>query len=303
LVGTFFLLAFFFVNPPVRLIDDLTKYAKKYAEKPKDSSFIPLDKSTQDFLDVEHRKIIDEIKLRIEEQDSWFHYKFILIGGMVALFMGQLGFGKKESSTSDKASKSLKDIVTGESTYAILALSCVVALIIDMHIRMHNYDIQQLGLWIANFVEPSYVTPKDIAAGFRPWEQFLRTDDPAGMHLDNLHAFAYSFHLHFVSIFIYLLYAVVLQEVCLGFADNEKSSRQKMIVITGFVFVQSSALAFTFIAHAVPGSVTMKLLPFNYMANGWVSTAYYLVPLFFIVMLHLPYLLLIRKSAPNPLRK
>jgi hypothetical protein len=306
LVGMFLLLAFFFVPPPIRLIPELTEYAgkraedaKKYRENPKDFNFTPLDKSTQDFLDIEHHKVIDEIKLRIEEEDSWFHYKFILIGGTIAIFLGQLGFGEKRNSVTNEPNERLKSIFTAESTYSILVLSCVIALFIDMHIRRHYYAIQQLGLWIANYVEPSYVTPKDVASGFRPWEQFLRSANPSGVLLDSLKRLADSFHQHFMTIFIYLLYSIVLQEICLGFVNNERSQRQKFIVITGFVFVQISALVFTFVAHMMPAALVMQLIPFGSMVNSWQSTLYYLIPLFLIVTLHLPYLFLLRKSAPS----
>jgi hypothetical protein len=243
-------------------------------------------------LEVEHQKVVDEIKLRLEQQDSWFHYKFILIGGVIAIFLGQLGFKKVRVSSDDiKADKPLPDVLSTDSTYLVLALACVIALIIDMHIRSNIFGIQELGLWIRSYVEPSYLTPRDQESGFRFWEEFLRIDNPPGQHLDNRYRLASSIHLHFMTSVIYLIYVIALQQLCIA---RQSWEWRKQIVLAGFLFVHVAILIFAFVAHTVPLALEMKITPFEIWSTGWQTPAYYLIPLFFLITINLPYLLLFR---------
>lgn len=292
LVATFVVLSLLFLSPSIRLTDKLQEYAKSEGRN-------SLDRSTMQYLEVENQKVIEEIKLRTEAQDSWFHYKFILTGGMVALLLGQIGLGhfgsdRKEQPAGGKSRRWVKDFFSSEAAYLILALSCVVGFIIDMHLRSQHYANQRLGLWLAYYVEPSFVTAKDMGLGFRPWEQLLRASDSA--YLDNLYRLFYSLHLHYMTVFIYLLYSLLLQGVCLGFEHNEKNEGQRLAVMAGFIFVLLSAFAFTLVAHTIPGIFVMHLIPFEMYENGLWSMLYYLIPVPFLVALHLPYLLLVRNS-------
>lgn len=315
LVVTFAALCFLFLSPPVRLTEDLEAYKKSvkdaweecknnkqdWEQCKKDrqgKSRITLDASTVDYLKVEHQKVNDEIRLRTEAQDSWFHYKFILTGGMVALLLGQIGLGEfgldvRARSAASKPRRWMKNIFSSESAYLILALSCVVSLTIDMHIRSQSAANQRLGLWVSNFVEPSLVAPPDMDMGFLPWEQLLRAPT-TGLWTDSLYRIAYGLHLHYMTIFIYLLYSWQLQGVCLEYEGCEKNHGQRMAVAVSYVFVLLSAFAFTFVSHMIPPTAEISLFHSGKFVDGVVGTLYYLIPLPILAALHLPYLWLVR---------
>lgn len=289
LIIAFFLLALLFVSPPIR-----------YSNTTTDRTFpdsIDKDEPSTQFIAAEYQKAIDEIKFRLEQQDSWYHYKFIFIGGLLALFLGQTGllsglFKGRPSASANADYSRIKNILTADSNYAVMVLACVLALIVDMHLRNHMFSMQTLGLWIANYVEPSYF-PKHPGNGFYPWEQFIRNPHSSSLHLDSLYRLAFSTHLHFMTTIIYLLYLTVFQQICLTF--NKIGGRmRKQIILLGFVFVHLSVLAFIFVAHAVPSTYEMLLIPFNRWANGWISLSYYIIPWLVLVALNLPYLLFIR---------
>src|SRR3712207_5661276 len=75
----FLLLNLLFVSRPIQLKDAPAPPA-------------PVEGLLLELAKTEHQKAIDEIKLRMEQEDTWFHYKFIFVGGMVAFFLGYLGF-------------------------------------------------------------------------------------------------------------------------------------------------------------------------------------------------------------------
>jgi hypothetical protein len=284
LIVIFFFLALFFVSPGVR-------YSQQDASlrTPVRIVVSPSDPKTDELIKIEHQKAIEEIKLRLEMQDSWYHYKFIIIGGIFALFLGQTGLSiGRSTATAKKSTKRFNDILTAGSNYSILVLAVVIALAIDMHIRNGMFGVQTIGLWIAYYVEPSY--PVTV---YFPWEQFLRQLNSPSIHLDSLYKLGFSLHLHFLTIAVYLVYVIVLQQICLT-SNRRVRDGQKPIVIFGFLLVHLAALGFVFVAHAIPGAYAMNLIPFTRWASGWWNVGYYLIPWFFLVAVNLPYLLFLR---------
>lgn len=250
------------------------------------------EERTDDLIRLEYMKGVDEIKLRLEQWDSWYHYKFIVIGGMFALFLGQTGLTIGVRSQSEaKPRKRFKETIAGASAYAMLALAVVISLVIDMHIRNNMFAIQTIGLWIANYVEPSYASTTAF-----PWEQFLREAHSPSIRIDSLYRIGFSFHLHFMTIAVYLLYVIVLQQICLSW-NKRTSPATKHIVVFGFLLVHLTALAFVFVAHAVPGRYAMNLIPSERWETGWQNVGYYILPLIFLIALNLPYLLLGRSRS------
>lgn len=292
----FIFLTLLFVSPPIRYAADASK-----------RSFTPFneatskDSPTRELITLEHAKAVDEIKFRLTQQDSWYHYKFIFIGALLALFLGQTGLFKgREEDNSHISYTRLKYLLTADSNHSVIALACVLALIVDMHIRNHMFSMQTLGLWIANYVEPAYL-PLHPPGGFYPWEQFIRRPDGPSTNLDSLYRLAFSTHLHYMTKIIYLLYITVLQQVCLAYSRSGGRGRRQ-IVLFGFMFVHLSALAFVFVAHAVPSTYEMSLIPLGRWANGWESMAYYLIPWLALVALNVPYLLLLRVERVNQVK-
>src|SRR5947207_1532923 len=167
LMITFLILAFFFVSPGLDYYSQDATYRdlkrplsgeppsgyKSEDERQQAVARLPAsDSRTDQLMKDEHQKAVDEIKLRLEQQDSWYHYKFLIIGGMFAVFLGQTGlnFGRRPHSPSAHP-KRFNDILTAASNYSILTLAVVIALAIDMHIRNNMFGMQTIGLWIAHY--------------------------------------------------------------------------------------------------------------------------------------------------------
>src|SRR5712671_1195798 len=104
---------------PVRLVGSLSTYATA-PERSK------LTSEALDLIKTEHQKAIDEIKLRIEIEDNWYHYKFLLVGGL-ALFV--LGFPTVGPMLGIAPSTSRELL-----SCTVWAVACVIALAIDIHV-------------------------------------------------------------------------------------------------------------------------------------------------------------------------
>jgi hypothetical protein len=272
-----FLLLLLFSVRPMRLNYDLTAYGRKPVElKPK----------AEELIKAEHQKAIEEIKLRIEQEDTWFHYKFVLVGGLIVFFSGYLGFGGKGSNPE----KNLEKISQSSAVCVVLALACVIAFSIDMHIRNNTTVIQQLALWIENFVEPAYLQTevRNDPTGFLPWEQFLRKEGAVqGMHRDDLYGFIFYPHLHYITLFLYILFLWVFQNFYFRQSANEsgkpliarardKLKAQKRTAMSAFVLVHATLLAFTLIGHTAPSAFDFKIFPWSERwADGRTCTVIY----------------------------
>jgi hypothetical protein len=272
---------------PVRLQSELLKYNVAAAK--------PLDGTARELIKLELQKANDEIKLRIEQEDTWFHYKFLLVGVLLAAFLGYLGFGDGKKTGTPK--ERLDEIIESRAISSVLVLALLVALAIDMHVRNNAIVIQQLALWITYHAEPAFLQtvfdPKATGA-FLPWEQFLRVESPvAGMHRDDLYGFAFYPHLHFFTWVLYMFYLGSFQKLMLAHANIAKR-QLRSITIAGFVLVHLSLAAFTWIGHYVPGALELKVFPyFAIWKNGALAALYYLIPCGVLVLLNIPYLSLL----------
>ena len=272
----------------------------------------------------------------MEEEDSWFHDKFILVGGLLAFFLGYVGGfwgvsrrGRRESDTKNESldeknhegrlrskgrerdlerNTRLESLLKSNWTCSVLALACVVALAIDMHLRNNIIVIQQIALWTAYYVEPAYLgigfDPQNTT-GFVPWEQFLRLEKYSSMHRDELYGLGFNTHLHFLTGVLYIIYLVVFQNVCIKLCRDRTlaSQRQQQIAFTGFLFVHVSALAFSWIAHSAPGTCEVNLIPFGKLwVEGWISSIVYLLPVLGLVLICLPYLRCLTPSLRGEIR-
>lgn len=331
LLTSFFILILFSVRP-MKLIDELAKYGKQ--DSPAIIALPTGATSEQDKADAlelikeEHKKAIAEINLRIGQEDSWFHYKFLLVGGLFSLLLGKLVLGDKVMP-SVQAEK----LLDPKMMSIVLALATIVALAIDIHIRNNIMVVQQLGLWIANYVEPTLLHKAfdpQKSEGFLPWEQFLR-NKAAGeaMHSDDLYGFIFYPHLHFLTWVIYISYIGFFQTFAIS---NKRRSNSPLVdteatavtspvdspsarnhaeaagerpmewfVIAGFALVHVSLLAFTCIAHFTPRTFRFKIFPWdeNLSEGGWKGVAYFLPPLISLLLLNLPYLFLLFPRKPR----
>jgi hypothetical protein len=95
----------------------------------------------------------------------------------------------------------------------ILALSVLVALTIDIHIRRNVLVIDQLGTWLSNYFEPVMIgresNPKELE-GVHGWEGFLRLNAPGfmGMHESSLYSLLFWHALHTTTLLPLAAYCV-----------------------------------------------------------------------------------------------
>jgi hypothetical protein len=275
------------------------------------------DSTAAKFLIEENKKAVEEIKSRDEEEDSWFHNKFILVGGLLAATIG-FGLQRGAQSTEDQ----LTALSESPATAVILALASVLALGIDMHVRGNTCEVSQLGLWIRYYVEPVMLHGNYDDGGaksletknFKGWEEFLRTENKdrtsasavywegskgTGKHSGELWNFFYEPHTHFLTVFVYVLYLAFFQ----AFALNPKTGggfSRRSIPIISFAVVQVSFFAFAWIAHSAPEMFKLKVLPFTgaYEA-GYVAPLHYFVPCLALILLNLPYVFYYWRKGPN----
>ncbi|HXH37439.1 MAG TPA: hypothetical protein VNN08_02325, partial [Thermoanaerobaculia bacterium] len=209
---------------------------------------------------IELKKANDEIQYRIEQEDSWFHYKFIFVGALLAAFFTRL---------TRESNEPLLDFVGSTTTCFVLALACIVALAIDIHLRNNIVVIQQLALWIRHYAEPSLVGT--AGSGYQPWELFLRM--PGGMHSDEIYGLLFYPHLHFLTWILYMLYLICFQWIAVNPAmpaDRKPTVRaipaeygEDLLLGGSFLFVHAAFGAFAFVGHFVPGSLKLRAVPFT----------------------------------------
>lgn len=265
--------------------------------------------STRELIKEEHGKAMEEVRASLEQMDTWYHYKFILIGGVIAVFLGNIGVLGKQDSASHKASERiLESAFMSNRTGAMLALICLVALVIDMHIRANVNGIQQLGQWLSNYVEPSYLNAGGVTTGnypnsalaeigFIPWETFIRLPRTGS---STFYAVAYSIQLHFMTMVSYVLYVMVFQNISL----QRKRGKRQQIAVIGFIFVHITLLAFVVVAHTVRDIFNVGCFPMISLdvcsLSGAHGSAYYFIAWLCLVAFNLPYLLLpIIPKAPR----
>lgn len=238
-------------------------------------------------VEIEMKKANDEIQFRIQQEDTWFHYKFLLVGGVLAGFFGALQFSRTPRIPVAQVFRSAK-------VCSALALTCVVALAIDIHLRNNIVVIQQLALWIANYAEPAMMPQvldgPPAAGGFVPWEKFLRTPG-AGMHSDEWYGFLFYPHLHFLTWVLYLLYLSCFQWIAVKAVRKPRRAEQDALLAGGFVLVHVAVAVFAFMGHFVPRTLEMNVLPKSDSWQTGAAAAYaYLLGALLLVAINSPYL-------------
>jgi hypothetical protein len=168
---------------PIHLDPRLTVYASNAGD-------LKLREGAHGIIEKENEKAVAEIKLRSEQEDTWFKAKFVLVGTLLASAITFLGLASRDASA--KADQLLKAWLRSPSLFAVLSFASAVTIGIDIHLRSNMSVVQQLGLWITYYVEPALLrtsypanhsASKGVAApdpqvpsGFLGWEQFLRVE-------------------------------------------------------------------------------------------------------------------------------
>lgn len=325
----FFVTMLIFTSDTIRLNEQLEQAKTHKLEQYKQANPNPSPQASpptdyehdpvQTLIRTELTKAIDEIKLLQEKIDTWYHYKFIFIGAVVALFLGQIGIWSIRRGDSEQTSLPNFDrLLVSYRTAMMLALACVIAFTVDMHIRTHLKGMQQLGQWIYHYVEPSLLQGANDQNPFIPWETFLRMRIPEkpgeGTDIGSLHGtvqsmhnnvffkFMFSTQLHFMSIIIYTFYLIVFHNLCL----SRRRGRRPQLAFMGFAFVHLSVLAFIVVTHTVPDAFDVRCFPVFSSENCWVrgtsGSRYYLLAWLLLVGLNLPFIFQLfarRRSGAN----
>jgi hypothetical protein len=185
-----------------------------------------LNPSFDHFIMAELQKGIDEIQMRLQDQSSWFQYKFLFVGGLLAAFLGIFPYAQIRTRTSGEKRDSGAQLQTAlQSPLATIALAAVssLSLMIDLHIRGNAIVVNQIGLWIASHVEPLYlgtnVFPPHSLVG---WETFLRRGE--AMHTDVVNSITFFWPIHILTVICFLLYLI-----------NPNQSRRSSVLAGSFM--------------------------------------------------------------------
>jgi hypothetical protein len=306
-MGAIFLLGTLFAVLPLKLADQLVPY--RYNP--------PATEIQRAFHTTEHGKVIEEIKMRIQQGDDWFHKKFLVIGSLVAVIVGALAVdifnargetkGSSPAGEDDetfdetrKPERLLSKLFAANSTCSVLALATVIAVTIDLHNALSETTVQQLGLWLHHHVEPVFLGVPE--AGGRPlilgWEQFLRRPG-ISMHTDALSKLLFHPHGNLFTWTIYALYLGCFQKVAIrteswsikrddkGIDEPQPSPSQQRIALAGFFFVHFSLLTYTVIGHGAPGAFYYSIGQVR--INGAYSGFLFILPWLMLFALHGPY--------------
>jgi hypothetical protein len=183
-IGLLFINIFVLVNvfsfPPM-FLPDKYQYHSDFGTNTK-----LINPSTDRFILAELQKGTNEIQMRLQDQSSWFHYKFLLVGGLFAAFLGLFPYAQmrtRQSGDKNDSDAQLENTLQSPLATIALATVCSLSLMIDLHIRGNAIVVNQIGLWIASHVEPLYLSTNVFPPhSFVAWETFLRRGE--AMHTD-----------------------------------------------------------------------------------------------------------------------
>jgi hypothetical protein len=228
------------------------------------------------------KNAVGEIRQRQGDEDRWFDYKFILVGGLLGAFLARFAIEKRAGGDAEAR---LGQLISSNVTCCALAFATIVALIIDIHVRGSTMIIYQIGNWLAYFAEPTLlrIAFDGDKHNFLPWEMFLR--EPGGMHSNALYSLSYVPNLHLATLIIYVGYLGVLQEVSLkGRPTNTP------LTIALFALVQFTFLLFAWMSHTGPSTFESQAIPFvDYWFRADLSGLLYILPWLGITALTVPY--------------
>jgi hypothetical protein len=302
---------------PIHLDPRLTVYASNAGD-------FKLPEGAHVIIEKENEKAVAEIKLRSEQEDTWFKAKFVLVGTLLASAITFLGLASKDASA--KADVLLKAWLRSPSLFAVLSFACVVTIGIDVHLRSNMSVAQQLGLWITYYVEPALLRtsypskpPSSPAtqlppagsvaherSGYLGWEQFLRVElekippsakndvSPriAGMQADSSWGIVVWSHSHYLTAVVYMLLLVLFQNLASRAADIQAQLRH--VVIFGFAMVHVGLALLALSSHLIPPifSSTPLIRGFN---QPYFPVAIVLV----LAVLNLPFLVCLGRRYPG----
>ena len=239
-----------------------------------------MSEPTLTLITAEHHQALEEIKLRIEHDDDWFHIKFLLIGGLSHDIWDssrprkiEIGRWRKEhaSATSNLTQLGFEEMLGNPIASTIFAVVFIVAVIIDMHVRTSYMVVHQLANWILTHVDPILNCRKSIFSSYcettpyLPWEGFLRLSDHGlkGMHEDFLWNLFQTPHFHFTTWVLYISYLLMFFWLYTygsigGSSDGRFGKLATTILLLAIAHVVLGI--FAFLGHTAPGAFDEKVL-------------------------------------------
>jgi hypothetical protein len=216
------------------------------------------DKIAVQALLAQQSQVREEILERIRFENQWFQYKFLILGGLLAGSLGVAGFSDK----INKRFNTLDEFLRSREFMLILALSVLVALMIDIHVRRNVLVISQLGTWLADYFEPVMVgrsLDANTPAGFHGWEGFLRLNAPGirGMHESSLYSLLFWPAIHLTTLLPLATYCISF-----GYRRIHSKSEEQPIDLLIYYVVVAALLLFAVMSRAIPEAFEMRPLPF-----------------------------------------
>jgi hypothetical protein len=231
----------------------------------------------------EHRKVTDEIKIHLEEENQLFRYKFAFLGGLLLAFLVHIARGNSRDRPDERIAK----LMNSSATCVVLALAFAIAVTIDLHIRTATIATNQLALWIRHYVEPAFLQAPLV--GYEHYLRFGAHGTGRSMNSSFYYGFVYWPPLHFMTWVIYVVYLIVLQNVCL------RRSRRRAQILSGFALVHFSLAAFAWMGHTAPPAFQFTV--FDKEVNGLICPLLYLLPWVLLLLVNWGYVNLLFSSA------
>ncbi|WP_133512331.1 hypothetical protein [Candidatus Thiosymbion oneisti] len=258
------------------------EFEKRFGvSNPKELSIFEFTES--DIILAEHNKAVEEIKLRIEREDDWFHQKFLLVGMLLFGFAAKLivDYSSSMSTESKKGEQTKKEPPESKGSTVnhpvsavvaiclVVAVATCIALAIDAHLRSIISGAAQLGVWIHRHIEDRFL----LEYTFLGWETFIRhghaVPDTGGMHTDVIWRFTWP-HLHIITWLLYSTYLFLLFQAWKqikidkdpGDVHNRLKLQREWLIIS-FWFVHLLLFGFAWMAHGYPSAFFTKPWPWS----------------------------------------
>jgi len=232
-----------------------------------------LNPSTDRLILAELQKGINEIQMRLQDQSTWFHYKFLFVGGLLAAFLGLFSYAHlrtRFSGERDDSGVQLEKTLQSPLATIALASVCSLSLMIDLHIRGNAIVINQIGLWISSHVEPLYFNTNVYPLhSFVPWKNFLRLG--GAMHTDVINSITFFWTIHILTVICFLLYLISART-----AMVKHGGVRINIEVLAFLLVHLCLIVLACSGHYLP-PVFQQKLPLFGMQEGVFATFPYIV--------------------------
>lgn len=103
------------------------------------------------FLTLQHEKVAEELRMRIDHEHSLFIYQFVVLGGLFSIIAGSGFLGGREDTSS------LPTLIQKGYLSLIFGAAATGSLIIDIHIRYNSHIIGELGTWVKFAYEGNHI--------------------------------------------------------------------------------------------------------------------------------------------------